>query len=124
MASTQASSGFSPYIPFAREERSRLGGQPVPSPQAASGFSPYISVAREEWSRLRGNTPLTLSEEDLAALRSAEEYVSMEEVADIYLPLSRLLNLYVAAAQQLHRVTDTFLGPPAAPLPAVSAGAG
>ena len=92
--------------------------------QAGSDFSPYISFSREEWSRLRGNTPLTLSEADLAALRSAEEYVSMEEVTDIYLPLSRLLNLYVAAAQGLHRVTDTFLGHPAAKTPYVIAVAG
>jgi type I pantothenate kinase len=94
------------------------------STQASRGFSPYISFAREEWSRLRGNTPLTLSEDDLAALRSAEEYVSIDEVTDIYLPLSRLLNLYVAAAQQLHRVTDTFLGHPAAKVPYVIAVAG
>lgn len=92
--------------------------------QASNGFSPYITFARREWSELRGATPLTLSEEDLAALRSAEEYVSMEEVTDIYLPLSRLLNLYVAAAQQLHRVTDTFLGHPAAKVPYVIAVAG
>jgi type I pantothenate kinase len=92
--------------------------------QASSGFSPYISFSRGEWSRLRGSTPLTLSEADLAALRSAEEYVSMEEVTDIYLPLSRLLNLYVAAAQQLHRVTDTFLAHPAAKVPYVIAVAG
>jgi type I pantothenate kinase len=88
------------------------------------GFSPYIEFTREEWARLRGNTPLTLSEADLAELRSAEEYVSMEEVADIYLPLSRLLNLYVAAAQQLYRVTDTFLASPAAKVPYVIAVAG
>jgi len=92
--------------------------------QASNGFSPYISFSREEWSRLRGNTPLTLAEEDLAALRSADEFVSMDEVTDIYLPLSRLLNLYVAAAQQLHRVTDTFLGHPAAKVPYVIAVAG
>jgi type I pantothenate kinase len=91
---------------------------------ATTGFSPYIEFTREEWARLRGNTPLTLSEADLAELRSAEEYVSMEEVADIYLPLSRLLNLYVAAAQQLYRVTDTFLGSPAAKVPYVIAVAG
>lgn len=92
--------------------------------QASSGFSPYVSFAREEWSRLRGNTPLTLAEDDLAALRSAEEHVSMEEVADIYLPLSRLLNLYVSASQELHRVADTFLGHPAAKVPYVIAVAG
>jgi len=85
----------------------------------AAAYSPYIKFTREEWSRLRGSTPLTLSVEDLEELRSAEEYVSMQEVVDVYLPLSRLLNLYVAAAQQLFRVTDTFLGSPAARVPYV-----
>jgi type I pantothenate kinase len=85
----------------------------------ANGFSPYIGFSREEWAALRGITPLTLSETDLAELRSADEYMSLEEVTDIYLPLSRLLNLYVAAAQQLYRVTDTFLGGPAARVPYV-----
>jgi type I pantothenate kinase len=85
----------------------------------ANGFSPYIGFARAEWAALRGITPLTLSEDDLAELRSADEYMSLEEVTDIYLPLSRLLNLYVAAAQQLYRVTDTFLGGPAARVPYV-----
>ncbi|HEX2092385.1 MAG TPA: type I pantothenate kinase, partial [Longimicrobiaceae bacterium] len=47
----------------------------------------------------------------------ADEYVSLDEVADIYLPLSRLLNLHVAASQQLFRAVDTFLGSPAARVP-------
>ncbi|HEU0015407.1 MAG TPA: type I pantothenate kinase [Longimicrobium sp.] len=88
------------------------------APRAAA-FSPSIQFTRDEWSALRGSTPLTLSPEDLDALRSAEEHVSMQEVVDVYLPLSRLLNLYVAAAQQLFRVTDTFLGSPAARVPYV-----
>jgi type I pantothenate kinase len=89
-----------------------------------SVFSPYVDFARNEWARLRGNTPLTLSEDDLAALRGADDHVSMDEVAEVYLPLSRLLNLYVAASQQLYRVTDTFLGSPAARVPYVIAIAG
>jgi type I pantothenate kinase len=48
----------------------------------------------------------------------------MDEVMEVYLPLSRLLNLYVAATQQLFRVTDTFLGSPAAKVPYVIAIAG
>lgn len=89
-----------------------------------SGFSPHIEFSRDEWAHLRGNTPLTLSHEDLDALRSADEHVSMQEVMEVYLPLSRLLNLYVAATQQLFRVTDTFLGSPAAKVPYVIAVAG
>jgi type I pantothenate kinase len=89
-----------------------------------AGFSPHIEFSREEWARMRGATPLTLSHEDLDALRSADEHVSMDEVMEVYLPLSRLLNLYVAATQQLFRVTDTFLGSPAAKVPYVIAVAG
>jgi type I pantothenate kinase len=96
----------------------------VSNPFGASPFSPHIEFSREEWARLRGSTPLTLREEDLGALRSADEHVSMDEVMEVYLPLSRLLNLYVAATQQLFRVTDTFLGSPAAKVPYVIAIAG
>ena len=93
-------------------------------PGDGSVFSPHVEFGRDEWARLRGSTPLTLSHDDLQALHSADEHVSMDEVMEVYLPLSRLLNLYVAAAQQLFRVTDTFLGSPAAKVPYVIAVAG
>jgi len=73
-------------------------------------LSPYIDLTREEWSRLRNSTPLTLTEDDLAKLRGINEQISLREVEDIYLPLSRLLNLYVDATQKLHKATHTFLG--------------
>jgi type I pantothenate kinase len=82
-----------------------------------NGYRPYVTFSREEWARLRATTPLTLTDHDLVTLRGLNEYVSLDEVADVYLPLSRLLNLYVAAAQGLHRVTDTFLGKPETPVP-------
>lgn len=84
-----------------------------------NGFSPYFAFSREEWARLRAATPLTLSDEDLVQLRGVNEAVSLEEVRDVYLPLSRLLNLYVGAAQSLHVVADLFLGTPATPVPYV-----
>ncbi len=62
---------------------------------------------------------MTLSEVELQGLRGINENVSLNEVADIYLPLSRLLNLYVGAAQELHRATNTFLGDPSARAPYV-----
>ena len=61
---------------------------------------------------LAGGTPLVLDEGDVAELRGLNDEVSLDEVAEVYLPLSRLLNLYVTATQSLHRVTDTFLGRP------------
>lgn len=65
---------------------------------------------RESWRQLRATTPLTLDEDDLAELQGIHERLSLSEVEEIYLPLSRLLNLYVAATQSLFRATDTFLG--------------
>jgi type I pantothenate kinase len=66
--------------------------------------------SREEWARLREDTPMTLVPRDLEQLSGLIEELSMEEVEQIYLPLSRLLNLYVAAAQELEAVTSRFLG--------------
>ncbi len=86
--------------------------------------SPYVRFTRDEWARLRAATPLTLTEADLEQLRGINERIALDEVADIYLALSRLLNLYVAASQNLHRVSDTFLGSPAAKVPYVIAVAG
>lgn len=82
-------------------------------------LSPYIQFNHEEWGRLRADTPLTLTEQDLQRLRGINEKVSLDEVVEIYLPLSRLLNLYVAASQELYRATATFLSHPAAKVPYV-----
>ncbi len=72
----------------------------------------YRTFHRDEWARLRDSTPLSLAAQDLAALRGLNERLDLDEVTDVYLPLSRLLNLRVAATQALARTTDTFLGRP------------
>jgi type I pantothenate kinase len=74
------------------------------------GLSRYLYFTREEWSHLRGETPLTLSESELTALRGVNENVSLDEVVHAYLPLARLLNLYFSASQNLFRATAEFLG--------------
>ena len=84
----------------------------------------FMDFDRSEWARLRANTPLTLSEADLAELQGLNDRVSLAEVEAIYLPLSRLLNLHVAATQNLHTATDTFLGTLPNPLPYVIGVAG
>ena len=81
------------------------------------GFSAYTSFSRTEWAGLRASTPLTLSEADLAELQGLNEQLSMDEVVEVYLPLSRLLNLHVAASRELSRVTDRFLGRTVGPGP-------
>jgi type I pantothenate kinase len=73
-------------------------------------LSAYTTFGRDDWAALRVNTPLTLSEADLAALRGPGEPITSAEVADIYLPLTRLLNLHFSAARNLAQVKSAFLG--------------
>jgi type I pantothenate kinase len=84
----------------------------------------YLRFTREEWAALRAATPLTLREPDLAKLQGINERIDMDEVAAIYLPLSRLLNLYVSATMDLHKVSATFLGTIAPKVPYVIGVAG
>ena len=86
--------------------------EPIASPAVSEtpALSPYLEFDREQWRAMRANTPLPLTEHDLDELQGLNEPVALDEVEDIYLPLSRLLNLRVAANQQLHDVTATFLG--------------
>lgn len=73
-------------------------------------LSPYLRFSRDDWATLRADTPLTLTDSDLDRIRGLVERISLREVEEVYLPLSRLLNLYVAAVQGLYRATSTFLG--------------
>jgi type I pantothenate kinase len=80
------------------------------SPGDQVAVSRFVEFTRAEWARLRASTPLPLTEPQLRPLVSLNERMSLDEVADVYLPLSRLLNLYVGATQSLHRATATFIG--------------
>jgi type I pantothenate kinase len=73
-------------------------------------ISPYRKFTRAEWSRLREDTPLNLSSDELDRLKGLNEPISMDEVVEIYLPMSRLINLHYTASQQLFRATNEFLG--------------
>lgn len=86
--------------------------------------SPYIEFDRHEWAALRATTPMTLTDDEVEKIRGINVELSTAEVESIYLPLSRLLNLYVRASQALFSVTDTFLGRPTEPVPYVIAIAG
>lgn len=84
----------------------------------------YLHFEREEWAALRAATPLTLSQDDLDELRGLNERMDLSEVSTIYLPLTRLLNLYVAATQNLHKASAAFLGTVAPKVPYVIGVAG
>ena len=78
--------------------------------QKIAELSPYRTFSRSQWAKLRADTPLTLNAEELEELRGLNDRVNLDEVVAIYLPLSRLLNLYVGARQELFGATEEFLG--------------
>ncbi len=75
-----------------------------------TSLSPYHVFAIEDWAKLRADTPMTLSAEEIDALRSLGDPVSIEEVERVYLPVSRLLSFYVRATQGVFNATRRFLG--------------
>ena len=82
-----------------------------PAINAGSSAHPsWRSFTCKAWSKLRAETPMTLSETDVELLTGILEPVSMREVEEVYLPLTRLINLHALAAQTLHRETNLFLG--------------
>jgi type I pantothenate kinase len=74
------------------------------------GLSPYRVFSRAEWAARREDTPMTLTPAEIADLKAFNDQLSMREVEEIYLPLSRLLSLYVGATQRLFGAMKRFLG--------------
>lgn len=83
---------------------------PDNQPEISRRLSPYLTFTRSEWALLRQTQPMTLDAVEIQDLKSLGDRVSMEEVEQIYLPLARLLHLYVRATQGLYEATNHFLG--------------
>lgn len=81
------------------------------------GPSPYRVFPRAEWARLRRDAPMTLTPGEVTRLQSVNESLSVDEVETIYLPISRLLGLYVTATQKLFHAQQRFLGITGAKMP-------
>lgn len=94
----------------------------VSSPPSAP--SPFLTLSRHEWAALADNTPLPLTEADIARVRGLGDPIDLHEVDRIYRPLSRLLDLYSEAVEHLHQATTTFLGERASRTPFVIGVAG
>lgn len=99
--------------------RPRGPAPPATTLQAEAADSPFLEFDRPTWSTLRASTPLTLGEDDLARVRGLGDRIDLDEVTAVYLPLSRLLNLYVGASLGLRAATGTFLGGSVAATPFV-----
>ena len=73
-------------------------------------MTPYLQFNRNQWAALRDSVPMTLTEEEITRLKGINEDLSLEEVAEIYLPLSRLLNFYISSNLRRQAVLEQFLG--------------
>ena len=73
-------------------------------------YNPYRIFSREQWAHLRDDTPMTLEPGEFDRLRSLHDRLDIKEVEEIYLPLSRLLSIYVDTAQRLYYAQRQFLG--------------
>jgi len=89
------------------------------SAQKTTELSPFIELPRAEWAALGVKTQNPLSEAEIAQIQGLGDILDFEEVTDVYLPLSRLLNLYVAQTQSLHASSENFLGQHAKRVPFV-----
>ncbi|MGI8700264.1 MAG: type I pantothenate kinase [Nocardioidaceae bacterium] len=80
------------------------------TPMAADDVSPYVELDRSAWAALADAMPLPLSAAEVDRLRGLGEELDLREVSDVYLPISRLLSLYVRHVGALYRETELFLG--------------
>lgn len=88
-----------------------LATQPVEGqePSATANYSPYHLFTSEQWARFRADTPMTLTADEVARLRSLDDPIDLSEVKRIYLSLSRLLSAHVEASQLLFQQRNRFL---------------
>src|ERR1700712_2629412 len=86
--------------------------------------SPFVDFDRDSWAALGANTPLPLTAEELPRIRSLGDEIDLDEVREVYLPLSRLLTLHVQEGGRLYRAYRTFLGANTARTPFVIGVAG
>ena len=100
----------------------RVPQHPPATPAAHS--SPFVEIDRDEWAALAPAIPLPLTPNEIVELRGLGDRLDLREVSEVYLPLSKLINLYAVGAQRLHRATSDFLGQRAESTPFVIGVAG
>ena len=84
-------------------------GLPIGSNSDEAPVSPFTEISRSQWAELAKSSSSPLTEAEIEKIRGLGDFLDLAEVADIFLPLSQLLNLYVTQAQHLHEASDAFL---------------
>lgn len=79
--------------------------------------TPFVEISRADWAELGNATELPLTEAEISQIRGLGDFLDIKEVREVYLPLSRFLNIYVSEYSKLHRATSDFLGERSAKVP-------
>lgn len=87
-------------------------------------LSPFVEIQRADWAELGKNTELSLTQAEIDNIRGLGDFLDLKEVEEVFLPLSRLLNIYVNQTQQLHKQEAEFLGERATRVPYIIGVAG
>jgi type I pantothenate kinase len=94
------------------------------APVNPAELTPFVEILRSDWSQLGNSTKQPLTESEISQIRGLGDFLDLTEVAEVYLPLSRFLNLYVTKHSDIHRATSEFLGERAKPVPFIIGVAG
>jgi len=79
--------------------------------------TPFVEISRADWAALGNATELPLTEDEISQIRGLGDFLDLKEVREVYLPLSRFLNIYVSEFSKLHKATSDFLGERSAKVP-------
>jgi len=75
-----------------------------------ANLTPFVEIGRSDWAALGNSTEAPLTEAELEQIRGLGDFLDIKEVTEVYLPLSKFLNIYVSEYSKLHRATSDFLG--------------
>jgi type I pantothenate kinase len=90
-----------------------------PTSKQSANPTPFVEILRADWAELGNTTELPLTESEIAQIRGLGDFLDIKEVTEVYLPLSRFLNIYVSEYSKLHKATSDFLGERSAKVPFV-----
>jgi type I pantothenate kinase len=87
------------------------------SSKQSANPTPFVEISRADWAELGNSTELPLTELEISQIRGLGDFLDIKEVKEVYLPLSRFLNIYVSEYSKLHKATSAFLGERSAKVP-------
>ena len=82
-------------------------GTPAPEDDP---YGPYLTLERKHWAALAAARSVSVDDVALRRLRGIDDPTDLDEVREVYLPLTELLSLYVERTGALFQASHEFLG--------------